>query len=219
MQVACQIPAQDGSGGVVGRLLLGYGQINSQGYIQAGRRAVLIPEPGSLDSCRSGRYELALVLLGHPGASGSGHEDKPASGDGQHGPNGAIELVGDSGRFVQDQEGDCTDAPDGLLGAREGQDPGTVSEAYRELGVAVELHAPVHHGQELGELEHELLGLPERGRVQDYGAAGAVDGLPEGQDGSDGGLAGLPGAVEDYPLGPGAKELGLPGIGHELEVI
>ena len=61
--------------------------------------------------------------------------------------------------------------------------------------------------------------LPERGRVQDYGAAGLVDGLPEGQDGRDGGLAGLPGAVEDDPLGPGAEELGLPGIRLELEVI
>jgi hypothetical protein len=46
-----------------------------------------------------------------------------------------------------------------------------------------------------------------------------MDGLPEGQDGSDGGLAGLPGAVEDNPLGSGAEELGLPGVGLELEVI
>ena len=63
------------------------------------------------------------------------------------------------------------------------------------------------------------MGLSERGRVQDYGAAGPVDGFPEGQDGCDGGFAGLPGAVEDDPLGPGAEELCLPGIGLELEMI
>jgi len=46
-----------------------------------------------------------------------------------------------------------------------------------------------------------------------------VDCLPESQDCSDGGLAGLPGAVEDDPLGPGSEELSLPWIGLELEVI
>ena len=260
-RLPAMIPAQDGSGGVVCRLLLGYGQIYAQGYVQAGRRVVLILQPGSLDPGSPGRYELALVLLGHPGAAplpalfldegridpgallpgyldllpaaalgpglveesllapGSRHEDEPASGDGKHRPDCAIELVWDSGRFIQYQEGDCADAPDGLLRARQGQDPGAVGKADGELGVAVELDVPVHQSQELGELEHEFLGLPERRRVQDYGAAGPVDGLPEGQDGRDGGLAGLPGAVQDDPLGPGAEELGLPGIGLELEVI
>jgi hypothetical protein len=51
-------------------------------------------------------------------------------------------------------------------------------------------------------LEHELLGLPELGRIQDYGAAGLSDGFPGGQDGGDGGIVGLPGAVEDNPLRP-----------------
>jgi len=46
-----------------------------------------------------------------------------------------------------------------------------------------------------------------------------MDGFPEGKDGGDGGLARLTGAVEDNSLGPGAEELGLPGIGLKLEVI
>ena len=46
-----------------------------------------------------------------------------------------------------------------------------------------------------------------------------MDGFPQGQDGCDGGLARLPGAVQDNPRRPGAEELGLPGIGLELEVI
>jgi len=46
-----------------------------------------------------------------------------------------------------------------------------------------------------------------------------VDGLPQSQESCDGGFAGLPGAVQDDPLGPGAEELGLPGVGLEFEVI
>jgi len=50
-------------------------------------------------------------------AVGRGQEQEPAAGDGEHGPDGAVEVVGDAGRLVDDQHLHVSEAADGVAAA------------------------------------------------------------------------------------------------------
>src|SRR5262249_30388716 len=55
-------------------------------------------------------------------AVGGGQGDEPAVGDGEHGPDGAVEVVGDAGGLVDDQQADVGEAADGVLAAGQADD-------------------------------------------------------------------------------------------------
>ncbi len=166
------------------------------------RPVVAAPGPGVVE-------EAAL-------AEGGGQADEAALGDGKHRPDRAVQVVGNAGGLVDDDQIDVGVAANGVLAAGEGNDAAEVLE-FDLLGGAALEQAIAQDLVKEGDQAQQLLGLAMAAR-QDEDLGQAVEqGLDQGEDGDDGGLAGLSAAVEQQAGMAVFQHLDLPGIGLEAQ--
>jgi hypothetical protein len=145
-------------------------------------------------------------------AKGGGEGDDGAGRDGEHGADGVVELVGDAGGFVDDQETDAGVAADGVFQAGEADHAAAVDQLQAEGAASIAGRVSAESVVEAEELTIDLLGLAQsRGEHEDEGT-GLVEGLVEGESGGDGALAGLAAAEEEGVLSFAEEEFGLPGV-------
>lgn len=151
-------------------------------------------------------------------SGGSAEGDDGATGGGDHGADGDVEVVGDAGGLVEDEEADSGEAADGVGASGQGEDAGAVVEEERMRIAGFATGAEAETAQEGGTLAEEFGGLA-KGGGDDQGQAGgrAVEEVMDGEDSGRCGLAPLAGAVEEAAGVPGAEDGGLDGVGGKGE--
>jgi hypothetical protein len=148
-----------------------------------------------------------------------GEEPEVSVGGGEHGADGEVELVGDAGGLVDEEEGDGREAADGGFGAGKCDDAGAVWEEEGGFVVAVAAGLDGEVFEEMGGFTEEFCGLAEAGGDGEGEGVGVEEGVVDGAGGGDGGLAPLAGAIEDDARGGGAEDGDLGGVRVEAEAL
>lgn len=148
--------------------------------------------------------------------AGCPDEPEAAVGTGEDAGDVAENLVVDEGGFIDDDDvGGVADA--GTLVVSDGEDAGLVGE-FEGVAFAVGAAAGDFDGGGVGgdffdDDAGVIFGI---GEDEDFGF-GVIQGVMEGFDGDDGGLAPLAGATEDEAMGVVVEDFGLLGFGVEKE--
>ena len=148
-------------------------------------------------------------------AEGGAHEPEGAGADGEHGAEGHVELVGDAGGFVDEEQGDGGEAAVGGFGSGQADNAGLVGENQGDLVVAIALGPDAELACEGSGLAEELGALAGAGADDDDEAGGVMESMVDGLGGDDGGFAPLPGAVQDTAIGVGVQHARLKSVGRE----
>jgi hypothetical protein len=80
--------------------------------------------------------------------------------DGEHRPDGAIEVIGDLGGLVDDEQRDALKRADDLFDAGQADDAAAVFELVLRLGFLGELDGPGDRAVALADVTEQLAGLP-----------------------------------------------------------
>ncbi len=167
-----------------------------------------LPEAGGV----VGGFEEEATLAG-----GGGEGEELSGGDCEDGAEGEVDVVGETGRLVEDEEGDSREAAGGGVAGGEGDDARAIGER-QGVGVAARAGGDAEAGEEEVDLAEEFEGLAEGGGDEEgEGSGRTVEEVVDGEDGGEGGFAPLAGAAEEAAGVGGSEEGVLVGVGNEAE--
>jgi len=146
-----------------------------------------------------------------------GHEPDVSIADGDHGADGEVEVIGDEGGLIDEQQGDSGEAADGGFAAGEADHSGEVGELERDGIIAVAAHGVAEFTDKVAGFSYKFAALAVAGRNDEDEAPGMRLQAMQGFDGADGGFSPLAAAVEDDELLQAAEHGGLDGIGLKSE--
>jgi hypothetical protein len=162
-------------------------------------------------------FAMPLVVEEAGLAVGRGHEPESAAGDGEHGIEGVVEIIGDESGLINEKERDGGEAANVVGHAGKAHEPAAVREDQGVRVAAIAAGPDSQDAQEGGGLFDPLAGLASGGRGDENQGAGVMPSVMQRPNGGDGGLAELASAAEDEVVRCGAENAGLHGVGSEVE--